>query len=172
MMCRDLPDFTPSRNRNLKHRSAAEVFLRMHRRGEGHLPVLPAHWCAPPGSAVYDLEPYRLRPWHRAHHAQDEDELPRMEIPAQGQGRAVYPGPELTAQNSTRAGEDRDGRACVSLAGALEIAAGAARRKTDRSLPRNVQKRGPPRRAELRTARRSAGPNLRGWRLLREIIFA
>jgi hypothetical protein len=62
-----------------------------------------------------------------------------MEIPAQGQGRAVYSGPGLTAQNSTRAGEDRDGRACVFLAGALEIA---------------------------------AGPNLRGWRLLREILFA
>jgi hypothetical protein len=39
---RDLPDFTPREIENLQHRSAAEVLLRMHRRGERHLPVLPA----------------------------------------------------------------------------------------------------------------------------------
>jgi integrase len=73
----------------------------------------------------------------------------------QPKGKAVrsIPVPDSLAQNSVRSCPECDGGACVSVARSLEVAPCEAGRKTDRSLPRNVQGCGAPCSPELWTVR-------------------
>lgn len=146
---RDLPDFTPREIETHSIDQLQKFFFACTAEENVTFQFFLHTGAARPGSAAYDLEPYRLRPWHRAHHAQDEDAPPRMDIPAQEQGVRSIPVPDslltiLRAREKTATGE-------LVFPSPAHWKSPQARpgRKTDRSLPRNVQKRDPPRPAEL-----------------------